>query len=249
VHIDSVEREVAERGASRRLARIRVRDTGGGIAEDARERIFDPFFTTKPADEGTGLGLSVVHGIVARVGGFIELDSAPECGTEVRVYWPLVQRPEAVQSGPAPRASGTRHDDALILLVDDDPQVREVIAATLREAGYRVVACADGAAAVTTFREHRREVALVISDAVMPRMGGLALVDALSAERPNVPFLICSGYSRTLPTGFFDDPRRAFIAKPFARADLLRQVAELIANGEAAGSEASARAGWQMKNA
>jgi signal transduction histidine kinase/CheY-like chemotaxis protein len=249
VAIDAVGDEPTDGERRRRLARIRVRDTGDGIAEADRDRVFDPFFTTKGAEEGTGLGLSVVHGIVTRAGGSIELDSSPGRGTEVRVCWPLVPRPGAAVSGPAPRATATPHGDALIMLVDDDPQVREVIAATLREAGYRVIACADGAEAVASFRERRREVALVISDAVMPRMGGIALYDALAAERPNLPFLVCSGYSRSLPPNFFDDPRRAFIAKPFARAELLRQVAELIASGRAVISEAAAGGAWRFEDA
>jgi CheY-like chemotaxis protein len=227
-------------GEPTRYACISVRDTGTGMSAEQQARIFDPFFTTKPADRGTGLGLSVVHGIVAHWGGFIEVDSSLGQGTQMRVYLPRaeVQEPSAVSdSGPI---GGLRGRET-VLLVDDEPRVRAVTETILADAGYHVIACADGVEALERFMAGPGEIALVVTDAVMPRMGGRELCDAIAFERPDLPCLICSGYSADLVLdGFVTPGRREFLPKPFTADALLSHARRLLdaagANPQLAGA-------------
>jgi signal transduction histidine kinase/CheY-like chemotaxis protein len=207
---------------------ITVRDTGTGMSRQEQERIFDPFYTTKPPDRGTGLGLSVVHGIVARWSGRIEVTSELGNGTELRVYLPCTEPDELLTSsdlgaGPAPGGSET------VLLVDDDARVRRVTEILLAEAGYRVIACADGLEALECLRATPRAIDLVLTDMVMPRMGGRELRDATEQERPALPFLVCSGYAADAVTADFIVPSRCeFLQKPYTSEELLSRVRGLL---------------------
>jgi signal transduction histidine kinase/ActR/RegA family two-component response regulator len=210
-----------------KLVCISVQDTGTGMDEATRQRIFEPFFTTKMKGQGTGLGLSTVHGLVQQAGGFVEVDSTPGHGTTIRIYLPQYE------GATPPRASASqvkpRRGSETILVADDDADVLEILTRMLSTNGYRVLACRDGEQALREYRQRSREIDLVISDAVMPKLGGRELHRAISEEFGEVPFLVCSGYAaQTLEPEFFDHPLRSFLAKPFNDQALQSHVRALL---------------------
>jgi signal transduction histidine kinase len=215
-------------GKDTEYACLSVRDTGTGILPEQQARIFDPFFTTKPPDRGTGLGLSVVHELVQQWGGFIEVDSTPGVGTTMRVYLPRSERTAGAASSDAAPIGALRGRET-VMIVDDEPRVRAVTEAILLDAGYRVIACADGAEALRRFRAAPTEIDLLITDAVMPRMGGRELHDAISLDYPDLPCVICSGYAPdTVTAGFSLPGRREFLQKPFTPEQLLANARRLL---------------------
>ncbi len=171
--------------------RIQVRDTGKGIPQQQLERIFDPFFTTKKKGEGTGLGLSMVHGIISAMQGHITVESRQGQGTLFTIYLPQTSGDAAkeVEEGPLPRG----HEQ--IVFIDDDPFLTNIGGAILEELGYRVVLFNDSQDALQYIMEHREEVDLVVTDMTMPKMTGLDLAGWLRASRVRVPILLCTGYS------------------------------------------------------
>ncbi|MEO7183155.1 MAG: ATP-binding protein [Gemmatimonadaceae bacterium] len=203
---------------------LSVADTGVGIPGDIVGRLFEPFFTTKAAGAGTGLGLAVVDSIVRRHDGFVNAHSVEAQGTTFTVYFPVSVRPlEDTAARPSiPEALHEGHEH--VLLVDDDEQVRSLLVRVLSGAGYRVSVAEDGQAALELL-ESLHDVDLVLTDLVMPRLGGRALRDILR-ERPGAPaVLVMSGYAPGAEErGTFEH----VISKPFAPADLLRKLRELL---------------------
>ncbi len=224
----ALQRPPGDDGTGPPRASIRVRDSGVGMTPEQRERIFDPFFTTKGPDRGTGLGLSVVHGIVRRWGGTIEVDSAPGAGTTMSVYLPVSERQATTRAREA-AAVGALRGDETVLLADDDARVRLVIETILTDAGYRVLACGDGLEALDRFRAAPEAVDILVTDVVMPRMGGRELCEALNLARPALPCLLCSGYAAdTVTPDFLRPGRREFLQKPFASDELLGRTRALL---------------------
>jgi nitrogen-specific signal transduction histidine kinase/ActR/RegA family two-component response regulator len=174
---------------------VSVTDVGSGMLPEVHSRIFEPFFTTRP--EATGLGLSLAHGIVARHGGQIEVDSAPGRGTTVRLKFP-VEGPvgaaaPVVAAPPAPVAAPAQAGGpARCLVVDDDPQVRDMIRDMLANAGHKIVLAVDGADGVEKFKAEAFDV--VISDLAMPRLNGLQLARICKGLRPTVPVVMLTGW-------------------------------------------------------
>jgi len=172
--------------------RLTVEDNGCGMNQTILERIFDPFFTTKPVGEGTGLGLSAVHGIVHSLGGAIGVSSKPGKGSAFRVYLPSDQSPstaEVPMTGPIPR--GTEH----ILLVDDEPAIVEIGVEFLQDLGYRVTAFTSGPNAWKEFQAQPQAFDLLITDLTMPLLTGLDLAEAALKLRPDLLVLLTTGYS------------------------------------------------------
>ncbi len=172
---------------------IVVRDTGEGMDPAARSRAFEPFFTTKPEGKGTGLGLSICLGIVQRAGGDIELTSSSSQGTEFRVVLPrLVGEEPLVQAALAPalQSSGTER----ILVVEDEHQLRKLETRALRSRGYTVLEAANGAEALRTLESEEAPIALLVTDVVMPLVGGLELARRVRQRLPDLPILFTSGY-------------------------------------------------------
>jgi len=214
------------RGASPgQYVMLSVTDDGAGMDAEAQTHVFEPFFTTKPVGEGTGLGLSTVHGIVSQSGGLIQVDSKPGQGTTFRIHLPRAEGVPMAEPAPQPRPRG---GSERLLLVEDDPTVRPVLARVLRDTGYHVLEAADGQAA-SELAAQSPDFDLLISDLVMPRVGGVELAARLRATRPALRVLYVSGYAdgaalrsvgRELGT--------ALLAKPFTPADLLVRVREIL---------------------
>jgi PAS domain S-box-containing protein len=210
---------------------LEVADTGTGIPPDVVERIWTPFFTTKGVGKGTGLGLSTVRGIVLNHHGFVELDTEVGRGTIFRVFLPAIESELPKANSTAPFDVPDGHGE-LILLVDDDEPIRDNVSAVLEKHGYRVVSCADGVEAIVLFITRAAEVALVITDVDMPRLGGTELAHTLSQIRPDIPLLAISGLPQdeTDSSGVSAAKRvtHAFLPKPFNAVELLGAVHRLL---------------------
>ncbi len=214
---------VIGRGA---FVRLVLSDTGGGIPEDVQSRIFEPFFTTKPVGQGTGLGLSMVYGIVKQSGGFIWVYSEPQQGTAFKVYLPRVDTP-ADSGSPAPPRPAPRGRET-ILVVEDDDMVRPLTARLLGAKGYTVLEARHGLDALESLRRNR-EVSLVLTDVIMPEMGGAELARRLAALYPELPVLFMSGFTddEIVRRGLLI-PGSPYLQKPFDVHTLALRVRELL---------------------
>jgi len=206
--------------------RLTVRDSGDGIPEAIRDKIFDPYFTTKPAGEGTGMGLSVVHGIVATHEGVIQVASAPGSGTAVHIFLPVLPgeaAPPPETTGPLP--TGTER----ILLVDDEPFIADMAAEILTRLGYGVETETDPRAAAALIRDDPGRCALLISDMTMPGMTGDELARQAAAVRADLPVIICTGDSSRLPEEKVREPGiKAVVLKPFVMRDIAVLVRKVL---------------------
>jgi hypothetical protein len=204
---------------------LEVRDTGAGMSEEVRLRAFEPFFTTKPKGEGTGLGLAIVHGIVTTAGGSVTIESSPGRGTTFRIALPA-----ASEEPPRPEPSGRRPGAGeRVLLVEDEPAVREITRRLLAANGYQVEVAADPAHALRLVEEPDRPLDLLLTDVVMPEMSGPELAEHARHRRPGLKLLFMSGYAHGLlpPQGAFG-PGVALLDKPFTEFDLLSRVREVL---------------------
>lgn len=235
---------------------LSVADSGDGMAEDIRQRVFDPFFTTKEPDEGIGLGLSVVYGLVKQHRGFVIVDSAPGEGTTVRVYLrPTsvrketavpedrgtartgepdagVGEPVPATAGPADSPSG--RPDApdrprTILVVEDDASIRHAAGRILERAGYAVVVAVDGSEALSILRSERDAIALVLCDVLLPELTGPEVYRRVRGDPATPPFLFTSGYpADNLVEGVSLDSGLPFLPKPWTVAELTGAVGEVL---------------------
>lgn len=205
---------------------LEVIDTGTGMEEKVREKIFEPFFTTKSPGKGTGLGLSLVYGIVRQHHGTIQVQSAPGKGTAFKVYFPSVEKPAIPKPSPPslpPRGSGT------ILVVEDDPAVRNLIKLVLDNFGYAVLAADSVKEGLKIFQAHSDSITLILSDMVMPEASGMDLFRKIQELKQNVPFLFISGHFN-----HFEDPdfllRNNFhlLEKPFSPSELAAKVDAIL---------------------
>lgn len=208
-------------------ARVIVTDTGHGMPHEVVERAFEPFFTTKSPGKGTGLGLAMVYVTIQEHAGFIDLHSEPGHGTTVEFCLPVLERPPE-QPAPASLAKAARGSEQ-ILLAEDEPAVRNLLVRLLSRRGYRVTIAADGEEAIRLFDADPGSFDLFFLDAIMPKANGRQVHDHIIARRPKARFVFSSGYAAGLfPSGFFDDPHRTMVAKPYDVDDLLRALREMI---------------------
>jgi two-component system, cell cycle sensor histidine kinase and response regulator CckA len=203
---------------------LAVSDTGIGMDAETQRRIFEPFFTTKAPGEGTGLGLATVYGIVKQMGGYIWVYSEVGKGTCFKVCLPRVEEtvvadPASAPSEPPPRGHET------VLVVEDSESLRDLIHELLTEQGYNVISVTQGEEALTLIQEGKHRVDLVLTDVVMPRLGGADLVKRLSAIYPGVSVVYMSGYtSGAISRQGVLDEGVIFLEKPFAAEQLLRTI-------------------------
>jgi len=202
--------------------RLHVADTGSGIPHEIIDRIFDPFFTTKAQDEGTGLGLSVVHGIVKASGGSISVYSEINRGTTFNIYLPSIQ---AEASREVRDMTAIPRGTEKILFVDDEPSIIDTGRVMLESLGYRVTACNSSITAFDTFKNDPQNFDAVITDYTMPQMTGLELAQKINKIRNTTPVILCTGFSETVTKEKAQAAGlKAVLFKPFKK----REIAEKI---------------------
>ena len=210
---------------------LAIADTGTGMSEEVKAHLFEPFFTTKPSGKGTGLGLATCFGIVKQNTGHINVHSELGSGTTFKIYFPQVQ--SALES-PRVRITPTEvaGGNETVLLVEDEPVVRELAVATLREKGYTVVEAVNGEEGLRLARQHDGKIDLVLTDVVMPVMGGKEMADALRTSHPDTKVLFTSGYTEdALGHHGVLRPGILFLPKPYLTATLARKVREVLDEG------------------
>jgi signal transduction histidine kinase len=213
---------------------ISVADTGAGIDPNVIDRVFEPFFTTKPTEAGSGLGLAMVHGFVKQSGGHVRIYSEIGHGTTVKIYLPRLRESDAKAAVPAPAAesnaapAGARADET-ILLVEDNEGVREYARALLEEAGYGIIEASDASGALQLATDNAR-IDLLFTDVVLPGgVSGRQLSDQLLQQRPKLPVLYTTGYTRNAIVHHGRlDPDVNLLNKPYTQRDLLRKIRDLL---------------------
>jgi two-component system cell cycle sensor histidine kinase/response regulator CckA len=216
---------------------LSVADTGSGMSEQVKAHLFEPFFTTKPPGKGTGLGLATCFGIVRQSSGHIDVQTELGKGTIFKIYFPEIQQtvePGQLPQSARPVAGGTE----TVLLVEDEAVVRELAVTTLRERGYTVIEAINGEEALRIARQHQGKIDLVLTDVVMPVMGGREMVEVLRRFRPDARILFTSGYTEdAIGHHGVLRPGIEFLQKPYLTASLARRVREVLDEPEAANTQ------------
>jgi signal transduction histidine kinase len=205
---------------------VEIEDSGSGIAEEVLPRIFEPFFTTKDRTKHRGLGLAWVYGIITNHGGSVAVTSEPAVGTAVRVYLPALRRIVRDRAIDSDDLTGTE----TVLMIDDEDLLLTMGEAILSSYGYRVLTANSGTKALEIFSKAPGEIDLVITDLVMPQMGGHEVIERLRRLAPNVRVICTSGYVRALSP----EEEENYLQKPFSSQDLLRKVKQALAPAPAA---------------
>jgi two-component system cell cycle sensor histidine kinase/response regulator CckA len=205
---------------------LSVSDTGMGMDKETQSRIFEPFFTTKEKGKGTGLGLSTVYGIVKQSGGYVMVQSERGTGTTLNVYLPRVE--DAADLNAVPALSAAEGGSETVLLVEDEESVRQLVRETLQLKGYRVIEAENGEAGLFAAASHEGKIDMVITDVVMPGMGGRELVQKLAITRPEAKVLYLSGYTEDAIVNDGTIGGTAFLQKPFTLQNLSRKVREVL---------------------
>jgi two-component system, cell cycle sensor histidine kinase and response regulator CckA len=214
-----------------RYVMLSVGDTGVGIAPEVLPRIFEPFFTTKMPEQGTGLGLSTVAGIVKSHGGCVDVKTAPSQGTEFRVYLPASEGAADEESGPSSGAELPVGNGELVLVVEDEEAVRELIKTTLENYGYRVVTAKNGVQGLTRFEEQQHEIRVLVTDTDMPFMDGLQVIHAIKTLKPDLPVIIASGSKRDdAELSRLGPGEMTSLGKPFSAEQLILAVGFAVQN-------------------
>lgn len=213
--------------ASSRIACLSVSDTGHGMSDEVKGMIFEPFFTTKGVGRGTGLGLAVVHGVVSQNGGRIAIESTVGAGTTFQIQLPLIT--DATSAAAVDSMRFAAQGSETILLVEDDEAVRKITRISLQSQGYTVLEADGGTAALRIVESYAGDIHLLVSDVVMPEMGGRQLLNAVRQYRPELRVLFMSGYTddAVLLHGVVE-ATDAFIQKPFTPLSLARKVRDVI---------------------
>ena len=206
---------------------VSVHDTGCGMPAEVKERLFEPFFTTKEEGKGTGLGLATVYGIVREAGGNISVKSEEGIGSAFTISLPVVDKLQAAD-GPPKQENGLQHGNETILLIEDDSNIRYLLARTLEACGYRVVQAADGIEGLTIGQDMLPAIDVVISDAIMPKMSGQDVIASLRKLRPELKALLVSGHIDADPKILPGDTQTFFLYKPVSPAVLTTELRRLL---------------------
>ena len=212
-----------------RYVNISVTDSGTGMPPDLLDKIFEPFFTTKGVNEGTGLGLSTVMAIVKSHDGIVNVYSEPGKGTTFKIYLPAMEITSEGQREQLEQASPPRGNGETVLIVDDEASILTITSQTLRAFGYRVLTATDGAHAVAIYAEHKKEIAVVLTDMAMPIMDGLALIHSLMRINPTIKIIAASGLNAN--GGMSKGPGalvKHFLTKPYTAGTLLKTLRTLL---------------------
>jgi len=211
-----------------RYVMLAVTDTGHGMSPETQARIFEPFYTTKEVGKGTGLGLSMVYGIVKQSGGYIWVYSEPDRGTTFKIYLPRVDQPVET-SGSENRSRSVQRGTETILLVEDDPQLRQLSSSVLAHCGYKVLTANGPEEGLAICRENHRDIRLLVTDVVMPHMNGRQLAEQILQVSPNVKVLYISGYTSNAIVHYgVLDAGLWFLPKPFTLSALVAKVREVL---------------------
>jgi CheY-like chemotaxis protein len=207
---------------------LSVSDTGHGMDPQTLNRIFEPFFTTKEVGKGTGLGLATVYGIIKQHQGWIEVESQVGQGTAFRVFLPVSSKARYKADGPAQNEAPG--GDETILLVEDEPALRELVQEILQKKGYAVLEAATGAQALEVWRQHQDDIDLLLTDMMMPEgVSGRELAEKVLADRPDLKVIFTSGYSiDVVSPGFTFKQGQTFLQKPYQPETLAQTVREVL---------------------
>jgi CheY-like chemotaxis protein len=209
-------------------AKLSVGDTGCGMDRRTQTHIFEPFFSTKEEGKGTGLGLSTVFGIVTQLGGGIDVTSRIGRGTRFDIFFPLVES-ESQSAAPVSEPGDPRRGTETILLAEDDPSVRTLVSDELRKLGYTVVEAKNGVEACLLASQQVEALQLLLTDVVMPSMGGRELAQHLSSIKPDLRILFMSGYTDDIGIlAGYDERSTGFLQKPFTPEVLAHSVRQLL---------------------
>jgi CheY-like chemotaxis protein len=209
---------------------VSVNDTGEGMDQETVRHIFEPFYTTKAIGRGTGLGLSSAYGVIKQSGGDIWVYSEPGKGTTFKIYLPRASG-EVESVGAAASLEAIAGGSGTVLVAEDEPVVRDLIVATLTRLGYDLVTAEDGQEALERFTADPDRIDVLVSDVVMPRLGGIELVEAVRRVRPGLPAILVSGYSENLlPAGSLAEGV-TLLQKPFTNRRLAEAIREAIDRG------------------
>jgi len=215
-----------------RYIMVALSDNGCGMGEHTKARIFEPFFTTKEPGKGTGLGLAMIHGFIKQSGGHVFVYSEPGVGSTFKIYLPEVEA--ARSSGKShPGIEKIPHGDETILLVEDEAGVRAITRHVLQTCGYTVLEAAHGGEAIRLAEKHQGSVHLLLTDVVMPGMGGRLVAERVVALKPGTKVVYLSGYTddAVVRHGVLES-EVAFLQKPFTPSALARKVREVLDNKE-----------------
>ena len=208
---------------------IGITDTGVGMMPETIERAFDPFFTTKPIGQGTGLGLSMIYGFAKQSGGYCNIHSEVGQGTTVKLYLPRhPDEPAETESRPKRTELQEAREGEVVLVVEDEPMVRQLVVEVLRDLGYRALEAADGVAGLEVLGSGQR-IDLLITDVGLPGMNGRQMADAARERRPDLKVLFMTGYAENngVARGLLE-PGMTIITKPFALQALATRIRNII---------------------
>jgi len=210
--------------------RLMIEDTGCGIEEELQDKIFDPFFTTKDNNQGTGMGLSVVYGIIRRHNGWINLYSEPGSGTIFKIYFPRLKSSQIeVTKEEKKKVGNLQGKGEQILFIEDEPSVIQVGRAMLEHSGYQVLTAETGRAAIEIFTHNKDNIDLVLSDVVLPDINGIELIEKFHGIDEDLPVILCSGYTeKKSHLSVINEKGFAFIQKPFTIKEVLTRIKECL---------------------
>jgi CheY-like chemotaxis protein len=215
-------------GKPGKYALVSITDTGAGMDESTRARIFEPFFTTKEVGKGTGLGLAMAYGIIKQHDGYVNVTSEKGKGTKFRIYLPVI-RSKASAAHAKTEEIAPHGGSEIILIAEDNLEVRSLTKSILEDSGYTVIAAVDGDEAIEKFRENMNRIRLVILDVIMPKKNGKEALDIIQKIKPDIRVLFTSGYSADIihKKGILDKSNH-FLSKPVLPNVLLRKIREIL---------------------